>query len=86
MLLVCLHRLRPDKIMDTFKLIADIKNIRLQDYNNDLKDMLDAIFEKRDHLAEIELLAYPVTQYAGDLFDAMSEHSPEVFQKWVETK
>ena len=36
MLVMCLHRLLPDKIVDTFKLIAEIKNIRLLAHNNDL--------------------------------------------------
>ena len=86
MLVMCLHRLRPDKIVDTFKLIQEIKAIRLPAHDNDLTEMLDAIFEKRDQLAEIDPLAYPATQFGNDLFDAMSEYSPEAFQKWVETK
>ena len=86
MILLCLHRLRPDTVIDTYKKINALKAIRLKDFNLDFNRMIDNINEKKDEITDIDANAYPVTQYAADLFIVMSEGAPEPMKKWVESE
>ena len=86
MLIMCLHRIRPDSIIDTFKLMTEIKKINLKMNNYNLTDMIDKIFEKREILLEMDNTCYPLNIFVNNMFASMSEESPESFQKGVDTE
>ena len=86
MILLCLHRLRPDTVIDTYKKIESLKAIRLVDFDLDFNRMIDTVNEKKDEITDIDANAYPDTAYAADLFRLMSEGAPEAMKTWVNTE
>ena len=86
MLIMCLHRIHPDTIIDTFKLISKIKKILLKDHIYDITDTVNEIYKQHDMLNEIDNTAYPPNQFDLDIFKAISEGAPKSFQKWVKTE
>ena len=83
MILLCLHRLRPDAVIDTYKKINALKALRLKDFDLDFNRLLDNVNEKKDEITDIDPNAYPDTAYAADMFILMSEGAPEAMKQWV---
>ena len=60
-LIMYLHCIRLDSIINIFKLITKIKKIRLKGHNYDLTDMLNDIYEQRDILMKSTTLGTRLT-------------------------
>jgi hypothetical protein len=58
MILLCLHRLRPDAVIDTYKKINVLKTLRLKDFDLDFNRLLDTVNEKRDEITDIDPNAF----------------------------
>ena len=86
MILLCLHRILPDTVINTYKKIEVLKDLRLKDCNLEFNLLINLINEKRDEIMDIDSNAYLQTQYAADLFRITSEGTPEAMNKWVDSK
>ena len=84
MLLLCLHRVRPDNVIDTHNLVTEAKAMRLKDFGGNLPELTDAMIEKRDRILEIDSEGYPERMFAGDYFRSMGEGAPAPFRKWLD--
>ena len=83
-ILLCLHRVLPDNVIDTHNLVTEAKAMRLKDFGGNLPELTDAMIEKRDRILEIDSEGYPERMFAGDYFRSMGEGAPAPFRKWLD--